>query len=188
MVKVSAPVALVVGVVLGSGAVAGAASTGLIAPVRPAGYPGAAAAAPAEMQTVLSSGGRGVVPSTSSTTWGSLRLGGRCQAENNACPTRGFLRVPGRVATVTFSGIFDRAPVELRLRVNGRAKGPVLRFAPRTSSKIVSYTYQLSSDSGCTRSVSMEWRSPTGRKVGNPAATLVAHYGNDQQVEAVDCE
>ena len=92
----------------------------------------------------------------------------------------------GRV-TMTFSGDFSGAPVELRARQGGGRGARILQpeaasFDPSNGTTSVSFTFVLAGannhSAGC-RSYAIDWRSPTGEAVTFNRGNVVLTYRHD---------
>lgn len=91
--------------------------------------------------------------------------------------------------SVTFSGMFSRAPVELRFRDGDHLMRPgAVNFKPQRGSNGFSFTF-VSPRKGerLCEGPTLEWRSPTGREVRLNKATIVVHYEKFEPTQPVGC-
>jgi hypothetical protein len=91
--------------------------------------------------------------------------------------------------SLTFSGVFSRAPVELRFRDGARIMRPgAIKFRPMPGSRSVSFTF-VSPRHGkrlCT-GPTLQWRSPSGKQTRLNKATIVVHYKEFVPKKPVGC-
>ena len=123
--------------------------------------------------------------STTSKTWSELRLP---SDGSIALPSEFMLWARGPIS-LTFNGMFSRAPVELRVRDGARVMPPgAVNFTPQPGDNAFSFTF-VSPRKGkraCTGPL-VEWRSPTGQEVRLNKVTIVVHYKAYQPDESVRC-
>jgi hypothetical protein len=119
---------------------------------------------------------------TKSTKWQVLPMpGGGCAVGGNQCVfssfTAPFVYAKGPIS-VTFSGRFSRAPVEIRFRDADHLMRPgAVNFSPRPMGNAFSFTFVSARrlEREC-EGPQLEWRSPTGQETRLNAATVVVHY------------
>ena len=117
--------------------------------------------------------------STTSREWTYLNMVGSEDPGDVAVLSRYPIRLVNRGGmTVTLSGEFRGAPVELRMRRNNDVLRPgKTEFNGSSSDSSFSYTWlgRNSGDPECT-SVWLEWRSPTGNRTRFERGNLVVTY------------
>jgi hypothetical protein len=136
-----------------------------------------------DAQVLLWRSGEGNRAYTTSTQWQELQLpDGGCVVGESGCrgvaaPAPFMVWAKGPIS-LTFSGSFSRAPVELRFRDGARVMEPGrANFAPHPRDNSFSFTF-VSPRTGkriCQGPV-LEWRSPTGQEVRLNRVTVVVHY------------
>ena len=130
---------------------------------------------------------------TTKTTWDYLPMpSGGCVVGQQGCliatPPEFMLYAKGPIS-LTFSGMFSRAPVELRIRDGAHLMRPGrVNFSPGPGNNAFSFTF-VSPRKGkrACEGPSLEWRSPTGKEVRLNKATIVVHYKKYEPDSGVAC-
>ena len=119
---------------------------------------------------------------TTSKDWQILPMpDGGCTVGASSCvttePPEFILSARGPIS-LTFSGLFSNAPVELRFWDEQHYMEPgTVRFTPHPGNNAFSFTFVSTheGDWGCG-GPELQWRSPTGAEVLLNRATIVVHY------------
>ncbi len=126
--------------------------------------------------------------STSSKQWTGLLLTAR--GNDTATPAPDSISfVSGGAVTVTFSGNFTRAPVQVRVRDSGKIMQPGrAQFNPQNGQRSFSFTFvnKGPGQAEC-RDIGLEWRSPTGKEARLWRSTVVVRYRQDELAGGAAC-
>jgi len=144
-------------------------------------------------QTIVWRSGKGDRVYTSTRKWQTLPMpSGGCPVGSDLCTsssfTAPFVWAKGPIS-LTFSGMFSRAPVEIRFRDGDHVMRPgAVSFSPQRMGNAFSFTF-VSPRKGerLCEGPELEWRSPTGGEVRLNAATVVVHYKMFQPEQRVGC-
>jgi len=144
-------------------------------------------------QTIVWRSGRGDRVYTNSTKWRVLPMpSGGCAVGSDLCVsssfTAPFVWAKGPIS-LTFSGMFSRAPVEIRFRDGDHVMRPgAVNFRPQQGGNAFSFTF-VSARKGerLCEGPDLEWRSPTGDEVRLNAATVVVHYKRFKPEDQIGC-
>jgi hypothetical protein len=147
----------------------------------------------ADTQTIVWRTGKRNRVYTKSTKWQVLDMpSGGCSIGSNLCVSSSspspliFARGP---ISLTFSGMFSRAPVEIRFRdVDHLMKPGAVSFRPEPGGDAFSFTF-VSPRKGerLCEGPQLEWRSPTGQETRLNKATIVVHYKKFEPDPQVGC-
>lgn len=144
-------------------------------------------------QTIVWRTGKDNRAFTTSTKWQELPMpAGGCVVGKNYCVSSSFstpiINAKGPIS-LTFSGMFSRAPVELRFRDGDHLMRPgAVNFRPQPGSNAFSFTF-VSPRKGerLCEGPALEWRSPTGQEVRLNKATIVVRYKKFEPQQPVGC-
>lgn len=146
-----------------------------------------------DTQTIVWRTGRDDRVFTTNTKWQTLPMpSGGCAVGSNQCVSSSFtapLIFSKGPISLTFSGLFSRAPVEIRFRDGDHLMRPgAVSFSPQRMSNAFSFTF-VSPRKGerLCEGPQLEWRSPTGDEVRLDAATVVVHYKKFEPKQRVGC-
>lgn len=144
-------------------------------------------------QTIVWRTGKGDRVYTTSSKWRVLPMpSGGCPVGSDVCAsssfTAPFVWAKGPIS-LTFSGMFSRAPVEIRFRDGEHLMRPgAVNFRPQPNGNAFSFTF-VSPRKGerLCEGPQLEWRSPTGSEARLNAATVVVHYKSFQPDQQIGC-
>jgi len=130
---------------------------------------------------------------TTGTKWQVLDMpAGGCPVGSKLCSSSSFpapLVFAKGPISLTFSGMFSRAAVEIRFRDGEHLMRPgAVSFRPQPLGHAFSFTF-VSPRRGerICEGPQLEWRSPTGQEVRLNKATVVIHYKKFEPKQQVGC-